>query len=563
MKKQCRPWLFALITGMAILGAIGFYSVRSMWSGIIAMLGDYSPYILMAVIILCAAAAATLLLTKKRPVLPAVLLAVVSLFYLGLEGYILSVASDSIKYFAREFFGCLLILAGLFAIIWLLMYYPKSRLAHSAIFKAIIITLAVAAVIIVGFNIVPNSFTTDPVVYAVGDEYQIVFMTSAKSTAWVEIGGREYNDTYAGSRTSETTVHKITVPMDELDSSSGYKIFARGMLLRGPYSALQGKTISADYAWRGVNTGDGLNYYVISDTHTMTKAPTAAASYFGESLDFLICCGDTANWLDRPADMAYCLKIFSGATGSAVPVVYARGNHETKGELADQLYRYVGANGTDFYYTFRLKNIWGVVLDMGEDHGDDWSEFFDSSRFDAYRSEQTAFLDKILANSAEEFDAPGVTYRIAICHIPLTFTYYNDHAAEFKSEWVARLDSMKLTALYGGHRHQLIYIDPAWEAGKPLTYYAAYAGKDGTRPDGYATGANFPSVLVSRKSNLQVTSAGDTAGDRYFFGLAVTADENTTTWRFTNSDKSVLEHILSPWLSGVDYGDSIVINNVK
>ena len=563
MKKQCKPWLFALITGLSVLGAIGFYSVRSMWSGIIAMLGEYSPYILMAVIIISAGASAALLLTKKRPVLPAVLLAVISLFYLGLEGYILSVASDSIKYFAREFLGCLIVLAGLSAVIWLLVYYPKSRLSHSGLFKAALIALAVAAVIVVGFNIMPNSFTTAPVVYAVGDEYQIVFMTSAKSTAWVEIDGNEYNDTYAGSRMSESTVHKITVPMKALDSASGYKIYARGMLLRGPYSALQGKTISADYNWRGVNTADGINYYVISDTHTMTKGPTAAASYFGNSLDFLVCCGDTANWLDDPADMMYCLKICSGATGSAVPVIYARGNHETKGEIADQLYRYVGADGTNFYYTFRLKSIWGVVLDMGEDHGDDWSEFFDSSRFDAYRAEQTAFLDGILQNSANEFDAEGVTYRIAVCHIPLTFTYNKDHAAEFKAEWVKRLDSMKLTALYGGHRHQLIYIDPSWEAGTPLTYYADYAGKDGTSPDGYATGAAFPSVLVSRKSNVQQTSVKDTKGDSFFFGLAATADADTTTWQFTNSDGSVLEHILSPWFKGVDYGSSIVIKNVK
>ena len=176
----------------------------------------------------------------------------------------------------------------------------------------------------------------------------------------------------------------------------------------------------AGHSTKGVQTEDGLNYYVISDTHNTIKTPAAAASYWGESLDFLICAGDTASWIDREADLTTFLYLASDITKGEIPVIYARGNHETKGVLAKNYYRYVGSDAGNYYYTFRLKNIWGIVLDMGEDHADDFVEYCDISRFNAYRDEQTAFLDTVLANAENEFNAEGVDYRIGVCHIPLT-----------------------------------------------------------------------------------------------------------------------------------------------
>ena len=42
-----------------------------------------------------------------------------------------------------------------------------------------------------------------PVVYAVENNYQIVFRTHSKGTAWITIDGIEYNETYAGYRKTE------------------------------------------------------------------------------------------------------------------------------------------------------------------------------------------------------------------------------------------------------------------------------------------------------------------------------------------------------------------------
>lgn len=562
MNNKAKKILSVTAAALSVFNVLYFYAIHFMWSGIIAILGSASPYIIMGIIAVLAALSVITVLCGKHGAVRSIITLVLSAFFLAVEIYITWVTRDSLPYFFRTFARGLLIMLAVGAVVFLLFYYPRTKLANVKWLKCVITAALLLALIIPYFNFLPNTFTCDPVVYAVGDDFQIVFTTRDKGTAWVEIGGEEYNDTYAGYRTSEDKVHKITVPQEALDNAGSYTINSRAMFLRGPYSAFQGSVISREYNWKGVDTSDGINYYVVSDTHLTVNAPASAAGYFGDKLDFLVCAGDTANWIDEQGDIMYFLKLAGKVTNSEIPVVYARGNHETKGLMADELYKYVASVNQEFYYTFRLQNIWGIVLDQGEDHGDDWSEFYGASRFDEYREKQVAFLDSVIENKENEYSADGVDYRIAVCHMPVSFMYRSDHAEEYKDMWIDRLNQMNITVMLGGHRHQLMYIPAELEDGTPLTYYKDYAGYDGSKPDGYATHANFPSVLVSRRSSVQPTAYDDEmVGDTLFYGLAVSADSEKTVMRFTNQDGEVLENIMSPWLEGVSYGSEIEIPN--
>lgn len=561
MKKQVKPWISAAVAVLSVLNVALYYSMHSMWSGIIAILGKASPYIVYAVMFVVAAAAVYLSLSKKSSLVLTVVTAVFSLFFLAVEGYIFSQTRDSYMFFVKDFLVAAACVAAIFTVIFFVFYYPNSKLKDSKLFKTAVVVAVIAAMFLGYFTIFVNGFTCIPAVYAVGDEYQIVFTTRIKGTAWVKINGVEYCDTYAGSKISEETVHKVTVPMSALDGAKSYSIYTKAMFLRGPYSACQGRTLSETYSWRGIDTSDGLQYYVFSDSHTQSNAITGAATYFGDDLDLLICAGDAANWVDRPADLAPYLKVVGDVAKGEIPVVYARGNHETKGRIADELYRYVGSVNQKFYFTFRLGNIWGIVLDLGEDHGDDWSEFYDSSRFVAYRDEQTEFLDGVLADAENEFDALGVDYRIAVCHMPVTFKYREDNNDKLKDEWIERLNQMKLTVMFGGHRHQIMYVDPEWEAGTPLTYAESYCGYAPSKNDGVMTDADFPSVLVSRKSTVQEISTDVSILDIHFFGAAVEVADGKTVIKITNEDHKPIENIVSPWFEGVSYGSEIVLVN--
>lgn len=228
--------------------------------------------------------------------------------------------------------------------------------------------------------------------------------------------------------------------------------------------------------------------------------------------------------------------------------------------MADELYKYVASVDQKFYYTFRLDNIWGVVLDLGEDHGDDWSEFYGASRFVPYREEQTAFLDSIIANKDDEYDAEGVEYRIAVCHMPITFKYRSDNNDKLKDEWIERLNQMKLTLMINGHRHQMMFVDPAWDEGTLLTYHESYCGYTPSKNDGVMSAATFPAVIVTRQSDVQEISTEVNDYGRYYYGAAISVLGNNTVIKFTNERGEVLNNIRSPWFD-ISYGSAITVPN--
>ena len=551
-------------TILLVLNLCVYFGIRSMWSGIIRVTFNELPYILLGVLVLITITSALFIINNKKSLIIFILGLVINLLFLGLNGYIISNTLDSTPYFIRESLYNLLFVLGIALIVFLWIQIPKyTKLQKSVVHSILLIILCVLGVAI-RFDIrLFNDITCTPVVYAVGEKYQITFTTKSKGTAWVSIDGKEYNDTYAGYRKTENTIHKISVPMEVLDNAKEYTLNTRAMYLRGPYCALQGKIISKTFNWKGVNPDDGINYYLISDNHTTIETPYQAATYFGDSLDFLVSCGDTVNWIDRESDLRCLLKLAGKITKGEIPVIYARGNHETKGVRAHEYYQYVGANGEKFYYTFRLKNIWGVVLDVGENHGDKYSEFYGAAKFTQYRKSQTKFLDKILANAEEEFDAPGVDYRIAICHIPLTAKYLTDHAASYKDEWVERLNQMKITMLYGGHVHELLYMDSNYQNGNIATQCEEYSGKSKNNKTRIMGLADFPAILVSRRASGQTLDNKEYVFDDGFIGLAVSTDGNETVMKYTNEKHEVLDNIISAWYSYIQYGSEIRVKNVK
>lgn len=564
MKKQCKPWIFLLLNFISIFNLLCYFAIRSMWTGMIRYTTEALPYILFAIIFSCALISTLFSLHRKYPILIAVFAGFVNLLFLALNGVIIFITLDATPYFIREFFYGALFLLLVGSIYWVITSLHKCRIYQKKWFPSVLFTgiLLIAAFFQCDFPFI-NAITSTPVVYAVEDTYQIVFTSRSKGTGWVTVDGVDYNDTYAGYRKSAETVHKITVPMAALDNVGSYTISTRSMMMRGPYGAFQGKTISKTYTWRGVVPEDGLDYYVLSDTHNIQKSPVAAAGYFGDSLDFLISCGDNASWIDREDDLTQMLRLAGTITKGQVPVIYARGNHETRGMMAHEFYKYVGADGENFYYTFRIKNVWGVVLDIGEDHRDQYEEYYGSAKFNAYRRSQTQFLDDILDNAENEFDAEGVDYRIAVCHIPVTVKYTNDHAGAYKDAWIRRLNKMKLTILFGGHVHQLWYIDDAFEDGATLTLSPHYSGTTEGNGSRIMTNAKFPAILVSRRSVGQLLTYPEKVFDDGFWGLAVSSDGEWTTMRYTNEKHEVLKNITCPWYEGIDYGSEIVIRNTK
>lgn len=457
--------------------------------------------------------------------------------------YMLYLGIDSYRYFVRSFIEILLVLFLIYAIYFFIYQYPKCRLSQNKPYKRILLATIIALIIVVTFDLDFHYTTNKPVVYAVEDTYQIVWTTSTPALASVTIGDKTYYDLYAGTSRSETTVHKVTVPMNELDDKKSYTISSTHVLFRGPYSGILGGKTEMTFSFKPVDLSDGLNYYTLSDTHTQIKSAIKAASYFGEELDFLILAGDIVNHIERPSDAELILKLGYEITKGEIPVVYARGNHEVKGEYHDQLHRYVGSLNEKFYYTFTLSNIFGVVLDLGEDHADDWWEYYGTAHYEQYRNEQTEFLNQIIDDKL--YDNPQVVYRLGICHIPVTLVE-DEYLDTVLNQWTMRLNEVGLDLMVSGHKHQLLAFTTDIPAYMEFLYHENYDSKELLA--GYRTNAYFTNVVASRRSMIQSIEKKENFFGNAFTGLAieVAISQQNQKITFTDADNQIVS-VIDPY----------------
>ena len=172
-------------------------------------------------------------------------------------------AKDYLRFILPHFYESLACTAGLL-LFALILYFPiRGKKFLKTILMAVIILIAV----VIGYELRPCGLRTGAVVYAVEDDYQIVFATTDNAIAWVNIGGQEYYDLHAGSMQSADRVHKITVPQSVLDESESYAINFRQMIYRGPFGGYLGELQTQNYQFRPVDGSDGIHYFAMSDVH--------------------------------------------------------------------------------------------------------------------------------------------------------------------------------------------------------------------------------------------------------------------------------------------------------
>jgi hypothetical protein len=135
----------------------------------------------------------------------------------------------------------------------------------------------------------------------------------------------------------------------------------------------------------------------------------------------------------------YVLKNAHDLSGGEIPVVYARGNHETRGEFGAQAIQYLPSQTGEYYFTFDFGPLSAVVIDSGEDKDDDHKEYSGLVDFEAYREQEYEWLC-----SLDSSDFEGATYKLALSHDP-TLT---DH---FGKDWTVPLASLGIDLIVGGH----------------------------------------------------------------------------------------------------------------
>ena len=122
-----------------------------------------------------------------------------------------------------------------------------------------------------------------------------------------------------------------------------------------------------------------------------------------------------------------------------MPVIYVRGNHETRGRSAADLADYLGYD--HFYYTTSLGEYVFVVLDSCEDKEDSHPEYGGMVDYENYRRSMVEWLETV--ESTEE-NTVALCHSAEICIEP-----------ELSQRALSKLNALDVSLLAAGHEHVL------------------------------------------------------------------------------------------------------------
>ena len=303
---------------------------------------------------------------------------------------------------------------------------------------------------------IPECFATTPIVYAVGNDYQIMVPVTKETLMWVEIAGVGFYDDVNGILRSNCTTHRMTVPMELLDSAGAYKVCYRIVNERKPYYSDVSDIFEYESVFYPVKD-EGARFFHIADAHNMVDKPVAAAKAYGE-IDFLVLNGDLPDHSGDVKNFTAIHRIAAEITNGEKPVVFSRGNHDMRGIYAENIAEHTPVDNGRSYFTFRLGTIWGMVLDCGEDKYDYHIEYAHTICCEDFRKRELEFIKKVIVNSRKEYGAEGVKKKIIISHEPFTEcieSHVSEVDVETYKEWTRLLrEYIKPDAMISGHVHQ-------------------------------------------------------------------------------------------------------------
>lgn len=580
LDKLKKHWLAVVSAAYSLLVALFWLALRVNWSGISKALGadsNRSFFVMETPLIICIflflsfafSVVATFIWSGKKKWPFILSLAISGVFTIVIIVVIALGAKDYMQFILPKF-GRTVLASLMLAVFGLLLFFPTDNKRKLSIaLKCTALACALLLCVLVGFDVKANYFTYDAVVYAVEDEYQIVFSTNDSSIAWVEVNGNKYYDLYAGSMRSKDNVHKISVPQSELDSAKSYTTSAQQMIYRGPFGGYKGKIISKSYSFRPVDTSDGFVYYSMSDVHGARKGAVNAANNV-KDMDLLVILGDSYSMIDSEFDAQFSNLLANDVTKGEFPVVYARGNHEIKGEYAEDLYKYVGSKNQNFYYWFTVSDVFGITLDIGEDHDDDWWEYYDTAQFRLYQAEQTEMLSNIAKEENLAKINENCKYKLVCCHIPIPFVNARRNHVEVKTEWTKLLNEIKPDLCVYGHQHDLYPFLQNDDLGNKKTengpatdkikYEHLYYNTQFTTTKeykGYVTDYGFNNFIVGRRGSSQKDKVGS-LNKRDHIGLETRVDFVTglQTSSYINSRGDKVE-VFNPFVEGASHTEFV------
>ncbi len=252
------------------------------------------------------------------------------------------------------------------------------------------------------------------------------------------------------------TIHSVRVTGLKPGQSYRYQVVStRVVKLKGYWPD---KGLSVKSAVSSFTTFDAARpattFYAVTDTHE-DVARIDAVLKLGDwhAADFLLHLGDAFNTVESEDQLfSKWLDPLVRAIGPAMPLVYARGNHDTRGPFARELSSFIPIEEGRFYYARDAGPIHLVAVDTGEDKPDVTNVYAHLNDFAPYRDRELAWLEEHTRTSKRMAEAP---FRIVAMHQPMWGAVQGGN--ERWTDWANR---SKVDLVIAGHTHRFAHIQP-------------------------------------------------------------------------------------------------------
>lgn len=312
------------------------------------------------------------------------------------------------------------------------------------------------------------------------DGVTVVWTTSKPALSWVEASPADslnapalrqarYYQIVAGRKLACRTLHAVRVRGLQPGTDYRYRIFSQEVQSWPDVNNVTyGKTLDADASRRRAyefrtfpQAGSGCSFIVLNDIHGKADYMTRLCKSVDFSkLGFVAFNGDMSSSVESGEQLfkAYLdASVSLFATGT--PILFTRGNHETRGVFADSLGDYFPGQDGRFYGIYRYGDVCILLLDCGEDKPDDHAEYNGLADYDAYRTEECEWLKR--AVRSDEFLSASA--RIVLLHIPPMAEAWHG-SVHLNELFVPVLNEAGIDLMLCGHDHAYSFR-PAGEQG--------------------------------------------------------------------------------------------------
>lgn len=312
------------------------------------------------------------------------------------------------------------------------------------------------------------------------DGVTVVWTTSKPALSWVEVApddGRSFYaeqhprhfETVAGRKQAHKTLHTVRLKGLNPGTAYRYRIFSQEVREWTHNDKVSYGAVAASEVYRRdpftfrtfPASASDCSFIVLNDIHGRADYMTELCGGvdFGK-LGLVVFNGDMSNSTESEEQLFRDFIDASVALFAAeTPILYNRGNHETRGVYADRLMDYFPRQGGTYYALYRYGDVCLLALDCGEDKPDSDIEYAGLADYDAYRVEESEWLKKTVQSEAFRSAAA----RIVLLHVPpTTGTWHgNVHLNEL---FMPILNGAGVDLMLSGHEHRYSF-HPAGERG--------------------------------------------------------------------------------------------------